>query len=101
MKITQKEAAPAATQSDPKGASVGAGTSMILHHFCHACKMVILTVIALAAMASTIYWLLSAFYGEGSWLGQLLMAVGSAIVAWQIAGDVDRMDVGAKGDKGR
>lgn len=99
MKTTQKEAAPAATRDDPKGASVRAGTTMILHHFCHACKMVILTVIALAAMASTIYWLLSAFYGPSGWPGQLLMAVGSAIVAWQIAGDVDRMDEGQKGGR--
>ena len=97
MKTTQKEAAPAATRDDPKGASVGAGTTMILHHFCHACKMVILTVIALAAMASTIYWLLSACYGPDGWPGQLLMAAGSAIVAWQLAGDVDRMEARKEG----
>lgn len=100
MKTTKKEAAPAATRRDPKGASVRAGTKVILHRFCHACKMVILTVIALAAMVSAVYWLLSACYGPSGWPGQLLMAAGSFIVAWQIAGDLDRMDADAKGGAG-
>lgn len=91
--IYEKEAAPATTRDDPKGASVGAGTTSILHRAARAGKALALAFGAIAATFSAVWWGLGIAYGDVcSPIGAALMCAGSAYVAYQMAAQVDEMD---------
>lgn len=91
--IYEKEAAPAATRDDPKGANVGAGTTSILHRAAQAGKALALAFGAMAAAFSALWWLLAIVYGDAhSLIGAALMCAGSAYVAYHMGAKVDEMD---------
>lgn len=97
--IYEKEAAPATTRDDPKGASVRAGTTSILHRAARAGKALALAFGAMFSTISAVWWILSIAYGDArSIAGAIIMCIISLYAAYHFAAQVDKMD---KEDGGR